>query len=177
MPLVGPFFYGPNPGPCSYRSLGVSPSYTVTYTYQADQVQSEQETVDGQQTPRRESSYVSDPAGEIVSATSTGDQSETFEYGADSLTDTLFVSGAQQSQVRYTLSARGYPISAAVIVANKVGATVSYRYDHCRLQTRTTMDLNNTVTGQYDYSYDSAGRLVTRVAGDGSGETYDYSCW
>lgn len=175
LPLVGPFFYGPSPGPCTYRSTGGEPT-TTTYGYQDGRVQSEVETSDAQQQPLLQLTYARDAEGKLISGTAT-DMLETFEYGADYLLDTTTRNGMQTQQVRYTLNARGYPISALFTIVGKEDRSIAYRYENCRLQGRTITTTSGTVTEELSYTYDSMGRVAARLNSAGLGDTYDYSCW
>jgi len=178
MPLIGAFFYGPNPGPCSYHATGVGTPFTTTYAYQGTQLQGEQLQDDSIQTPQVKKTYSSDAEGRIIGSTAE-DETETFEYGADYLLYTFLKGGSPKQQVRYTLNARGYPVSATITVPNQeqLTRTISYQYGNCRLLRRTTADSTGVVGEQLVYSYDSAGRIAARLDSSGSGDTYDYSCW
>lgn len=176
MPLVGPFFFGPNPGPCSYRSTGLSEPMRVTYSYQNGRLQSEVQTLDSSTTIRLERTYASDAEGKIVGITS-ADETETLEYGTGYLLETTTRTGSPAQQIRYALNARGYPVSVSITAPNQEGRMISYEYENCRLNRRTTMSSTGTVIERLNYSYDSQGRVATRLNTDGDGDTYDYSCW
>jgi YD repeat-containing protein len=176
MPLVGPFFYGPDRGPCSYRTVGGGEPTTVTYGYQGDNVQTEQQKLDAIITPQYNKTYVSDAEGKLVSSSSE-DGLETFDYGADYLLYSLTRGGLPTEQVRYTLNARGYPVRAAITIGSQGSRTASYRYEGCRLAGRTISDVNGAVIEELAYTYDSAGHLSSRLGADGAGDMYDYSCW
>jgi len=176
MPIIGAFFYGPNPGPCSYHSNLTSSPATVTYGYQAGQVQTEQQTTDGILTPTYSKVYTTDAEGRLVSSTSVN-EAETFEWGTDFLLYTVTRPDRPTQQVRYALNARGYPVSAIMTIADQPSQFVTYLYENCRLVERTIAIENGTVYGHIAYTYDSAGRVAARLDESGVGDTFDYSCW
>lgn len=168
MPIIGPFFYGPNPGPCSNNDSAQS----VKYTYQGGVLQSELEDSHGVQVV---TTYSSDAQGRFTMS-SQGDMIDVYEFGANSLVDTETVGGMFRQEVRYSLSSSGYPLSAVVTLANHTSLSVSYTYASCRLFQRTIVGPTGALTEQDSYKYDSAGRVIARSTGTDE-QKYDYSCW
>lgn len=101
-----------------------------------------------------------------------------FEFGADYLLDTTTQSsGTIAQQVRYALSPTGYPITFTIGVPSAPTQTGSYTYDNCRLVGRTLLGADGVVVEQLSYTYDSVGHVLSRLAADTTGDTYDYACW
>jgi hypothetical protein len=176
MPEIGPYFYGPDPGPCS-KIFKSDSNYLMKYTYQAEKLYSSQDMREGTTAVTSTSTYGVDAEGRIESI-KTGTDTTVFEYGADYLLDTTTIqSGTRVIQVRYALSSSGYPMSATITDAGKSKEALRYDYIDCRLVTRVSLDSSGNVQYQLNYTYDAAGHVASRLDEDKYGDIYDYSCW
>ena len=172
MPIIGPFFYGPDPGPCSYVDTSTSQG-TTTCAYQAGKLVSDSSTIGPSTT------YQLDAQGRIGSYT-TGGATDVFEYGSDYLLDTTTSSDSSNGkQLRYSLSTTGYPLTAVLTFPNGTVQNIRYNYSSCRLVTRLLTDVASGSTSELDYTYDSVGHLMSRIDPTGStdGDVYNYVCW
>jgi hypothetical protein len=177
MPQIGPFFYGPDPGPCS-QTIKSNSTYSTTFTYQAGKLRSSQQTQEGMTGVESTSTYAVDAEGRIESI-KTGTDTTVFEYGSDYLLDTTTIeSGTRVIQVRYALSSSGYPTSAIIMSGTgKSNELLRYDYVDCRLVTRVSLDSSGNVLGQLNYTYDAAGHVASRLDSENYGDSYDYTCW
>jgi YD repeat-containing protein len=186
LPLVGPMFYGPDPGPCVAKTYGASltaPLEWTTFVYDSQgEVTSGSDSVNSVLTKYTwangalvSSSSVSSSAG-----TESKDYAETYEYGAGFVTATPTATSSG-NPTRYTLAANGYPLTRVTTNAmtGSVQDTLTYEYDGCRLKHRRATNASGASipSGDITYEYDDAGHVVQRVAADGTTEKYDYSCW
>jgi hypothetical protein len=178
MPHVGAFFYGPDPGPCSFTSNIGNQTYVFTYMYEAGKLRGQQQTIQGILGVQSTSVYGLDAQGRLESVT-TGTDIEVFEYGADYVLDTVTrQDGTISSQVRFTLSSTGYPVSASIGAGPGTPSRIqSYAYNNCRLVSRAALDPAGSLAQQLNYSYDGAGHVLSRLDASNRGDTYDYSCW
>jgi len=152
-PIIGPFWFGPDPGPCSDSPEG------TTYTYEDGLVQGS--TLSGGQT------YVRDELGRMIESVSTSDPA-TFEYSGNTVTETR-----DQHVVVYTLSNNGYPLTAVLYDAeSSAPGTYTYHYVNCRLFIRDAPGALPDRT----YEYDEEGHLSVILNGSVA-TTFDYSCW
>lgn len=168
MPIIGPFFYGPDPGPCSSKD----DLDTSKYTYEDGVLKSELRRQHGLEST---TTYSADAQGRLMTS-SDGAASDSFEFGPSSLVDTTTRNGSLEQQVTYSLSPSGYPLTAVVSAPNQAVRTVTYSYESCRLFQRTITAATGTLVEQDSYSYDSAGHVIARSNGTAQ-QIYDYSCW
>jgi hypothetical protein len=159
LPLIGPFQYGPDPGPCSQTWSGA----TQTYTYEGQLAQN----LKGP-TGIEDETYTRADDGRIVAFDYAGTSSDiVYESQKFSEVNDTF-------SVAYVLDEKGY-----VIRAERDGeldgvaeAVWTYVYEDCRLVRREAPE------GFEDriYSYDDAGHISSFSDG-GVVTTFDYSCW
>lgn len=172
-PLVGPFFYGPNSGPCSSTVDAV----TSAYTYDATNRPTRQATAD--------SSFVATftyAEGLLVSEVDTSSDGPgaalTYHYGTNSAGYVRLDNGVT-TQVEYTLDSRGYPQSAVwTSSANVPARNYTYEYQGCLINRRVAYTADGTVdeSATYHYAYDAEQR-VTSTSSATYTQTFDYSCW
>jgi hypothetical protein len=158
MPIVGPLFYGPNPGPCTVASS--------KYNYDTQ----------GRLTS------IDDAAGSSLSGVAVwnGDVlvsigEDNYEWGSNYVKNTF-----PDGTVRYELDAKGYPQSlTSTSLSSGETVSASFEYANCRLIKRTGKNSDGTVNLDVEmtYEYDTAGRVASRLSGNGDGDYYDYSCW
>jgi hypothetical protein len=169
IPIIGPFFYGPDPGPCST----VDDDGRSTYTYQDGVLVSElYKADDGTIGNEVVITYGTDAQGRVTATSGVG-SGDVYEFGTGTLLDTLTYQGTLLLQARYSLSSSGYPLSAIVAKPGQPSETLTYAYKSCRLVQRTTSEVAT-------YTYDSAGHVVARsilMDGQAYTQTYDYGCW
>lgn len=172
MPVIGPFFFGPDPGPCSSVDTSTSQG-TTTYVYEEGKLVSDSSQIGSLTT------YQLDAQGRIGSYT-TGGTTDVFEYGSDYLLDTMTSSDSSNGKrLRYSLSTTGYPLTAVLTFPNGMVQNLRYDYSSCRLVTRVLTDVATGSTSELDYTYDGVGHLISRIDPTGSidGDTYNYACW
>jgi YD repeat-containing protein len=174
-PLTGLFFYGPNPGPCSITSSGV----TKTFSYDTSNRPIRLANPDNTDV----TTYTYDQAL-LVSAlevTTTAQLNTTYTYSGNIASYTNSNASGLVSQYTYTLDAQGYPqtITAQGPVFGAYSPTrYQNQYDNCRLSERLAYFADNTESSVEDtsYAYDSLGRIIERKSTTFD-EIYDYSCW
>lgn len=174
MPLVGLFFYGPDPGPCSSTTQNADGIVVEnsTYGYVGEQLTS----------ITRSDGFLELydwTDGKITAGTYDGGYgvvNHQYSYAEGRMVDAY----GSSSETAYTLSERGYPLSVTVGVGPDlaVRTTAKYEYLDCRLTRRLvytdgTLQRAQTAT----YLYDEADRIVAREFDDGQMESLDYSCW
>jgi YD repeat-containing protein len=183
MPLVGPRFYGPDPGPCSSQSFDAANLTQawewLEFTYDSEgRITSGIDLVSGAQATYTWANGVLVSYSRVSSVLD--DYAETYEYGVGyAMSQPTPTSSG--SPVRYTLTANGYPLTV-VLTNTTTGAvqqTSIYEYEGCRLQRRRAMRADGTAlhSGDLTYEYDAAGHIVRRSSPNGSYDEYDYSCW
>jgi hypothetical protein len=151
-PVIGPFWFGPDPGPCSDTD-------GWTYTYEDDLLASS--TQGGGET------YVRDEQNRLIEVISDSDPAA-YEYVDGEVLETRTSHTAV-----YTLSERGYPLVASVLFTDSGQVeTYDYVYEACRLVLRQ----GPPGRGDRSYMYDEQGHIATLSDG-GSVTTYDYGCW
>ncbi len=184
MPLVGVFFFGPDPGPCSSEDAVESPTSEVldAYTYNYDSngrllsTHSEQFNVD------TTCSWNGDVLVSCTIGKVEGQEAVVQSYTADaaSLIATSSTSAGTRVET-YMLSTNGYPLQ--VVRTNDSGAVLSgaeYAYSDCRLVRKTMTNGISSVPlsgGTTTYAYDELGHVKSRSSDDGVTTTYDYACW
>jgi len=151
-PVIGPFWFGPDPGPCSDTDGS-------TYAYEGGLLASS--TQGGGET------YLRDDQDRLIEVVSNSDPA-TYEYVDGEVLETRTSHTAV-----YTLSERGYPLVASVVFTDSGDLeTYDYVYEDCRLVLRQ----GPPSRGDRSYTYDDHGHLETLNDG-GSVTTYDYGCW
>ncbi len=183
-PTVGPFFYGPNPGPCKMTVLPTSATVAeqiFTFNYDTTKQLASQTSGDGAAVVTYQFEQ-----GLLVSETSTtnGDATvTTYTYSGNTVTYSSTTSGGVISGYRYTLDAQGYPIATTALnppatVTESTPTYYAYEYENCRIVRRVGYNAVNAVVANYltQYTYDSLGRVSHRTSATRD-ELYDYSCW
>jgi hypothetical protein len=174
-PIVGTYFYGPNPGPCTVTTQGAV--YTVTYNASNKPIR--QATSDNVNVTTY--AYTS---GLLTSETDLNQTNQTniaYQYSDNVAGYTSSSAASVMSTYTYTLDAQGYPQSlmaqGAILGANSP-TRYQFVYDNCRIIERVAYLADNTESTNSDlfYSYDSQGRISERKSALFD-ETYDYSCW
>ena len=176
LPIIGPLFYGPNPGPCTRTFLG------VTYTFAYDSAG----LVSSQATPSATTDTYTRVQGllttEVVDL-GQGATTTTYAYSANSITGTSTSRSGSQTQFVYTLNDQGYVTSYSLVgtpPVTNMPVRYEYVYSDCRLTERLAYLSNNNAdpTSTTQYEYDAQGRLTARTTPSGTAnEQYDYSCW
>lgn len=155
-PIVGPFFMGPDPGPCSQTEGQI----TSTFIYEGELVSSS--TIGGGET------YERDGMGRMVRyITPTITYEQTYAPG-------FLYDSTEDYVVTYALNADGYPTEGVQDI-DKDGEpdnVWTYVYEDCRLTQRLAPEGYPART----YEYDDVGHVIAtrepeRVI------TFDYSCW
>ena len=166
-PFLGSFFYGPDPGPCSWTD-----GMTVrTFNYSGDVLQSITSSDGGSETLTWDGERLMSSTETTAAGASRTTQ---YSYSADSLTLTTS-SSSFTATTTYRLSPAGYPLSREYSYKRSDGSsspveTTTYEYVNCRLS-------------GYPDGYDAAGHLMgvfptngIRLIPYGTG-TPDYGCW
>ncbi len=192
-PFVGPFFYGPDDGPCTNtetdRSLtGPDKSFTLTYSYD-DSGQPVKAT-----TPTDLLSGVhvinytyadgllqsnSDFAGGLLSST-------TYRYGTDTVGYTTQDATGAISNFDYTLDAQGYPqtisysriVNGQLSIPTDIPTHFEFEYANCRIQKRVAYlnDFTEVPASNAQFTYDDVGHLI-EIDSTMTNFTFDYACW
>jgi len=189
-PSVGPFFYGPDKGPCSStqtdRSGAVAKSFTVSYTYNADGMPTLAQTAAGTTLVHRIEYVYSQGLLNKTTDFAEGLQSKiTYSY-ADSAASYLVVDSAgRQFNYQFTLDGNGYPqtidcstsVDGSWVPSEGIAKYV-FRYNDCKIQERAAFAPNGEpyLKSTATFSYDDTGHVVDVSAPDFE-ITYDYSCW
>lgn len=186
MPLVGVFFYGPDPGPCSSteyeESNPTEESMTTTYDYDAN---GHLLSITGP-TGFSEVTTTCTWTGNSLTGCTIGafDEQEAVPSAYSLREGALVVSTSTSTYSyieTYTLTSNGYPVAYRRTDASGVASDEGeYLYENCRLTKRTAL---NPATGEarfgrsMTYVYDSAGRTSKRISDAGYVTEFDYSCW
>ena len=176
LPIIGPFFYGPNPGPCTRTFQGV----TYTFAYDSAGLVSSQST--GSSTTIAVTRTQGLDTTEVVNG-SQGSTTTTYTYSANSIMGISTSSSGSQTQYFYTLNDQGYVTSYSLVGTpplTMMPVRYEYVYSNCRLIQRVAYLSNNSVdpNSTTQYAYDSQGRLTARTSPDATtDEQFDYSCW
>ncbi len=189
-PRVGPFFYGPDLGPCSYTETDHAPgalqeTFTLFYTYNdsGEAVTAASPSSDTLHyiynytyNQGLLATYKSFAAGLSTSAT--------FDYGTDTAGYYVFdANGNPQSRYDYSLDSQGYPTTVTYsLIVNGQRTTptsgavrLEYEYANCQIQNGITFLADGT-TSTANYTYDSLGHLID-VSSTDVDVSFDYSCW
>jgi YD repeat-containing protein len=171
LPLIGPQFYGPDPGPCSIETMHTTDQFVTldTVEYSSDGTILKISDGDAVET------LAYDAQGRPTSLSDTANGLTTYEYG-DGF---VLRATANGFNFRYNLDGQGYVTTAVVSRASDGGVIGTYRYsyDACRISRVTYTATGGSEEVYYsDIAYDSEGRM-TRRAGPTQTMTFDYSCW
>jgi hypothetical protein len=164
LPWIGPWMYGPNPGPCTYQDANV----VMTYVYEGTTL------VRAEGDDGRDETYTRDAQGRIISR---DDGTFRFDYDysfPSGHIETVTQNGEVLQVTEYTVSAEGYPIH----FSSDSGLTGTYVYEDCRLTRFEAPTAANPFV--LDYVYDAAGNLIRREprgTDDTGWVAFDYSCW
>lgn len=159
LPIVGPFFMGPDPGPCSQTSSdGIS---DAVYTYEGELVASS--------TLYEGETYVRDDQQRLIAYQSVAfDIPVVYEEGA------FVEETAPGTLTRYELDELGYLLRAIRNQGSSEELVWEYQYEDCRLVRRAPPP--NSEHSARVYSYDAVGHISSYTEGE-SVITFDYSCW
>lgn len=163
-PLVGPFFYGPDPGPCT------SNNGSLTYSYAAARVQSVTDSMGKQ-------SETYTWQADRLSGSSNASSEDSYSYGPGSVVIVSGTGGGSGATQTYRLNAAGYPLDVSIENGAAVQRWLKYNYVDCLLDRRIETDasgneLKSLQGGVLTYTYDAKGHVGSRGA-----EQYDYGCW
>ena len=162
-PIIGPFFYGPDPGPCR-TSDG-----RTTFSYAAGRVQSDTDSM------LKLTETFTWQADQLSSSTGTGaDANYTYSPGTVVIVTTQ--ANSPPGMQSYHLDSAGYPLSASIGTGSSQ-RWLKYDYVGCRLDRRYETDasgneLNVAQDSAINFTYDAIGHVLAR-----NGEQYDYGCW
>lgn len=160
LPIVGPFFMGPDPGPCSQASD--DPLYEGTYTYDGDLAASS--TVwDGE-------TYTRDAEDRMLTYEAGGAPVSTYTYEASA-----FVEDSGGLLTRYELDSQGYVVRAIRTPEGQEPLVWQYQYEDCRLVRRTPPPDDPTYSERV-YTYDEEGHIASFTETERT-VSFDYSCW
>jgi YD repeat-containing protein len=171
LPTIGPWFYGPDPGPCTETGTKVG-----TYAYDDAGRVLTVSFASSVQTYSYADGALSSISGAMPAA---ADGPTTYAWTATAVTETL--PGTKETIREYLLDAAGYPtelwVSDPALGTRRLWA--SYQYVDCRLMHRDVMlpDGSSDSSFTADYDYDALGHLITRTSTDGTRIVYDCSCW
>ncbi|MBN1606537.1 MAG: hypothetical protein JW940_07875 [Polyangiaceae bacterium] len=176
-PLVGPFFYGPNPGPCTLAWIRWDVADdTDHYEYDADgRLTGSWSDLGVEWTYTYTGDLIDIASGLWTDGTV---DTETYTFHSDSVVvarDTPVSS----SEVTYLLGASGYPQSVTLVGGGAEDViNMTYEYEDCRLVARRGYHEDGTAAANYDleYEYDEEGRIV-RASNVELTMDIDYSCW
>lgn len=158
LPITGPFFLGPDPGPCGQTSSdGLR---TGTFAYEGDLVVSS--TLYGGEI------YTRDAEGRMLSYEVQGSLS-TFEYE-----EQAYYEHFSDQTTRYELDEKGYPLRVLQAYGTAEEALWHYEYKDCRLVRRIAPPGSEDLAREY--SYDAEGHIAAYVEGAIT-VSFDYSCW
>jgi len=192
-PYVGPFFYGPDQGPCTNTetdrsSTGPDKSFTLTYTYDDSgrpvkaatptDMQSgihliDYTYVDGQLQSNK------DFAGGLQSNT-------TYRYGTDTVGYTTIDAQNIATNLDYTLDAQGYPqaisysriVNGQLTIPTDIPTHFEFEYANCRIQRRVAYlnDFTEVPASNAQFTYDDVGHLIA-IDSTTTNFTFVYACW
>ena len=170
LPVIGPFFYGTDSGPCRVRIVQGANLY---FKYNGDQVATMTAVASNDQT-----TYSYDGDGVIVKAThaqGSATSVTTYAYTAESLTQTTEATSGT-STITYMLDAQGYP-TVATVNPPQEGQPVRFvhEYENCRLVRRVAYNADGTVNDDFSavYNYDDSGRIY-ELSSPSDDEIYGY---
>jgi len=181
-PEIGPFFYGPDPGPCTYKRVSLAADnntfLTLSYGYSTEGLLTE---------------YVNAwPAeryfpvwrdGRLVQITGMDDTLKTTTIAAYEWKDGAAIETLKATVNRYALAPNGYPLSVVTTSLTdpsycQVGL---FDYEACRLIAMRLMVAGNPASAKewaVAYAYDDRDHLISRTdVGRAIADTYDYGCW
>jgi hypothetical protein len=160
--LVGPFFYGPDPGPCQ--------AGTYTFSYADGHVQSD---TDNTHQLTETFTWLTDR----LLGSSVSDSVDSYTYSPGSVVIVTAHAGTTAMTQTYRLNSAGYPLDVSIDTGAGAQRWLKYDYVGCLLDRRfetdaTGHDLSSPQNEEIKYSYDAQGHVRARNA-----ELYDYGCW
>jgi YD repeat-containing protein len=106
-----------------------------------------------------------------------GEQSvSVYEFGTGYVLDSV-VNSPLSTQVRYSLSANGYPLLQTYSSVTGVTLQYLFEYDGCRLKSMNRVRSTTSGEPNATFEYDSEGHLSRVNVVGGTVVDYDYSCW
>ncbi len=188
-PWVGPFFYGPDIGPCSYTEADQGASaFSPVYTY-TDGVVTLAATPTSGNNGIHNIQYTSDSG--LISAARDFEAGPTYDikyyYASDTAGYTSTIEGSSNvSKYDYALDPQGYPksvdyslsVSGQDATPDNIGVHFVFQYDNCRIVQRTAYLSDGTEypQGTSSFTYDDVGHLVD-ISAPNYDYSFDYSCW
>ena len=190
-PVVGPFFYGPDKGPCSAtetdRPSGAVPkTFTVNYTYNGEQPAMAHTPAGSTLVHQYEYTYLQGLLSKELDFKEGLQSQITYTYDTHKASYLLIDAGGNRFQYDYTLDPNGYPTS--VDLGTYVNGTLTppasgparfvFEYERCAIQRRAALTLagDPSAPSTSTYVYDDAGHLVDINSPDRE-VVYDYACW
>jgi hypothetical protein len=173
MPKVGPFFYGPDPGPCRMGTPG-NFLESATYTYDAN---GHLQTFGNFGRQVRYEFQEDQMVSFTIGGTDAVDGKVSYEAGSVLIRRDL-------QDARFELDPRGYP-RRATYDDNHDGTPDwgrIYQYENCQLK-RVVFDSDLPAppaefsVSNSTYEYDSEGHVSVIRSDTGSSEAFDYACW
>lgn len=154
-PYVGPFLFGPNPGPCTSSDDSV-------FVY-------EDGLVSGDETYAE--IYERDETGRMVRIV---EDFATMEYSY-SEGEISWINPSDMILYTIILDERGYPQILQVGDTGAIYGVLEYVYESCRLVERHVLATGRDHQPSV-YTYDESGNMISISYGDQL-TTFDYSCW
>jgi len=175
-PYVGPWFYGPHPGPCSML-IGetTNPNFWLDFSY--DEATGH---VIGATGLDGDTTYVWE--NDLLVRETTG--ATTYEYVYE--TDVVRINRDGAPLYAYHLDPDGYPVDLEMNVDSDPAFDVRMRHDYenCRIVSRTVVEIAPVAAGSEGsfakiIEYDDEGNLSLRRDSNGTGrdERFTYDCW
>ena len=162
-PFVGPFFYGPDPGPCQTNDG------TYTFSYADGHVQSD---TDNTHHLTETFTWQTDR----LLASSVSDSLDSYTYSPGSVVIVTTQAGATPMTQTYRLNSAGYPLDVSVDTGAGAQRWFKYGYVGCLLDRRFETDATghelSPQNEEVRYIYDAQGHVLAR-----NKALYDYGCW
>ncbi len=174
LPLIGPQFFGPDPGACSETDYWSDGRIDVeTFFYREDGRADYSESEPGVTNCR----YDYDPEGRLMWSRCSSDD-HSVQYEANQISVIPFDRTGYME--RYWVDEQGYPVRTQYvhIETDVPMLDCTYTCQNCRFFARSCVDEDGNVIESQTTSfiYDSEGHLIERTLPD-LRRVYDYSCW
>jgi hypothetical protein len=174
-PLIGPFFFGNDPGPCTLTAAGVQ----YDFSYNSENVLTEMANSD-----RSDVTTYEYAQGLLVRETRREHEdisTTTYDYAEGKVSTLTTDPDGVGVAYEYLLDDLGYVQTAKLlnpVLSASQPTHYLYQYDGCNIGRRIAFDRDDAANldDTADYSYDSQGHLIERKNAV-SDEIFDYSCW